>query len=134
MTSRRPMSAVEAQVLQILRQASQPLGAYAILNTLRSEGVNAPPTVYRALRRLVADGLVHRVQSRNAFVACDHPAHSDPIVIGVCGDCNATVELEDSDAVARLNRRARAAGFRVTDMTLELEGQCERCAAEAGDE
>ena len=52
----------------------KPLGAYDILDTLKRERVGAaPPTVYRALAFLLQQGLVHRIESRNAFVGCCEP-------------------------------------------------------------
>ena len=47
----------QALVLKILTKASQPLGAYAILDKLRSHGFKAPLTVYRALEQLAGQGL-----------------------------------------------------------------------------
>src|SRR5262249_46344853 len=49
----------------------KPLGAYEIMDEVARSGPRpAPITVYRALDFLRLNGLVHRIESRNAFVAC----------------------------------------------------------------
>ena len=66
------------QVLEILLASHQPLGAYDILAELNraadAERI-APPIVYRALEFLLAEGFIHRIESRNAFISCVHPGH-----------------------------------------------------------
>ena len=72
-------------------------------------GADAPPTVYRALDFLMANGFVHKLESVNAFVACHHPssaAHSVPFLI--CNSCHSAVELEDREIVTQLEKRARS--------------------------
>jgi hypothetical protein len=62
--------------------------AYEILDAVRDKGITAPPTVYRALNRLVEEGLAHRVESINAYVACAHSHHSDgAVVFAICDNC-----------------------------------------------
>ena len=66
------------QVLQILLQSHQPMGAYEILGQLNQRGnesMVAPPIVYRALEFLLAEGLIHRIECKNAFICCVHPGH-----------------------------------------------------------
>src|SRR5438105_11892694 len=65
------LTATRRRVLEALTASHQPLGAYEIIDRLAASGPRpAPPTVYRALDFLVANGLVHRIESRNAFIAC----------------------------------------------------------------
>ncbi|RBC86170.1 transcriptional repressor, partial [Xanthomonas oryzae pv. oryzae] len=89
----------------------------------------APPTVYRALDFLMANGFVHKLESVNAFVACHHPnsaQHSVPFLI--CDRCHSAVELEDHDVVLQLEARAKALGFQPQAQTLEVHGLCAKCA------
>src|SRR3546814_9809262 len=70
-------------------------------------GAAAPPTVYRALDFLLANGFIHKLESVNAFVACHHPStaqHSVPFLI--CDRCHSATELEDLDVVAQLEARS----------------------------
>jgi Fur family zinc uptake transcriptional regulator len=119
------------RVYELLVGAGEPLTAYELLRRLGGDGGNpAPPTVYRALDFLQAHGLVHRLASRNRFVACDHPEHGDHGgVFLVCGRCGHALEWSDAEVARVVVRTARAAGFRVGDDVLpEVEGLCPRCA------
>ena len=64
---------IRRQVLQALLSSHRPLGAYEVIDELaKSMPRPAPITVYRALDFLMENGLVHRIESRNAFLACAH--------------------------------------------------------------
>ena len=92
-------------------------------------GAAAPPTVYRALDFLLANGFIHKLESINAFVACHHPnaaQHSVPFLI--CDRCHSATELEDAGIVGQLDAAARALGFAPQAQTLEVHGLCARCA------
>ena len=80
-------------VLRILQASGRALGAYQILGELQNDGLSAPPQVYRALDRLCADGQVHRIESLNAFVACDQHGHEDDVGFAICESCAAVSEL-----------------------------------------
>jgi len=64
----------QSLVFGALSRAEGPLSAYTILDQLRDDGFRAPLQVYRALDKLVETGMVHRLESLNAFVACSHRA------------------------------------------------------------
>jgi Fur family zinc uptake transcriptional regulator len=130
MTS-KPLSATQQRVLALLAEAGKPLSAYDLLARLKDEGVNAPPTVYRALERLMRDGLAHRIESLNAFVACSHPHHQEWAAFVICDHCGAVSEATDPELRAHLDRVAGRAGFHATRMTVELHGHCASCAGSA---
>lgn len=67
-----PLTANQEAVYAALRRAQSPLSAYALLARLREQGFNAPTQVYRALDRLLEQGIVHRLESMNAYVSCRH--------------------------------------------------------------
>ena len=127
------LTAIRARVLGLIAQAGQPIKAYDLLDKVRAgegAGAAAPPTVYRALDFLMANGFVHKLESVNAFVACHHPnsdQHSVPFLI--CDRCHSAVELEDREVVTQLEARAKALGFHPQAQTLEVHGLCARCAA-----
>src|SRR5690606_9624291 len=75
MSTARPPDLTRNQtlVLDALEKADAPLSAYTILDRLRGDGLRAPLQVYRALEKLLSAGLVHRLESLNAFVACARP-------------------------------------------------------------
>ena len=68
MKASRSFAANHERVLRALRQAARPMTAYEILDVLGPFGISSPPTVYSALNRLLEDGLVHRLESINAYV------------------------------------------------------------------
>lgn len=126
----------QALVLEALHAAEAPLGAYALLDQLRDQGLRAPTQVYRALDRLLALGLAHRLESLNAFVACRHRhdppsspgAAGGPAVFVICDHCNRTLELTDSVIGGHLERLARDKGFGLHTSNIELRGLCATCS------
>jgi Fur family zinc uptake transcriptional regulator len=127
------LTPIRARVLGLIAAAGKPVKAYELLELVRAQkgvGADAPPTVYRALDFLMANGFVHKLESVNAFVACHHPnsdQHSVPFLI--CDRCHSAVELEDRDVVMQLEARAKALGFQPQAQTLEVHGLCARCAS-----
>ena len=120
------------QPLRLIAEAGKPVKAYELLEWVREGkgvGADAPPTVYRALDFLMANGFVHKLSSVNSFVACHHPSsnqHSVPFLI--CNRCHSATELEDASIVATLDAAARALGFAPQAQTLEVHGLCADCA------
>ena len=119
------------QVLQSLLATHRPLGAYELIDRLAAEGARrAPITVYRALDFLQAQGLVHRIESRNAFVACIHSHDSgNPVVFLLCDRCGAVGEVDSSAAANALKAAARAVGFTPKTPVIEIAGICANCRA-----
>ena len=126
------LTEIRARVLGLVAAAGKPIKAYDLLEQVRAgegAGAAAPPTVYRALDFLLANGFIHKLESVNAFVACHHPnaaQHSAPFLI--CDACHKAVELEDEHVVATLDAQARALGFSPQTQTLEVHGLCAECA------
>ena len=127
------LTPIRANVLRLIAEAGKPVKAYELLELVREGkgvGADAPPTVYRALDFLMANGFVHKLESVNAFVACHHPnsaQHSVPFLI--CDRCHSATELEDASIVAKLEAAARDLGFAPQAQTLEVHGLCGRCSA-----
>jgi len=126
------LTEVRRQVLGLILEAKQPVGAYALLDRLKEARAGAaPPTVYRALDFLLEQGLVHKVERLNAFVACgthDHDGHAHPAQLLVCRNCHAVTELDDHNVAHAIAKAAAAAGFKPARATVEVEGLCARCA------
>jgi Fur family zinc uptake transcriptional regulator len=117
------------QVLEILCASPKPLGAYDILDLLK-QGVPAakPPTVYRALEFLLQQGLVHRIESLNAYVGCVHPDHPHASQFLICRDCGEVRELESQSVDRTLGSALRACGFKADSRVVEVTGRCLRCS------
>ena len=120
-------------VLGALSHAAAPMTAYAILDALRDDGLRAPLQVYRALDKLKELGLIHRLESLNAFVACDRPhRHRGTTVFTICDGCGEASEFTDDAIAAQLDRRAGEHAFAMERATVELHGLCGRCTRENG--
>jgi Fur family zinc uptake transcriptional regulator len=122
----------QALVHETLRKADGPLSAYTILDRLRDEGFRAPLQVYRALDKLTVLGLVHRLESLNAFVACaDAHAHDHNglTTFAICERCGQVEEFADPVVRARLEGWAADNRFRADKTVIEIRGTCAACAA-----
>ena len=121
---------VQAEVLAVLRRRRGPLSAYDILATFREANPKiAPPTIYRALSALMARGRVHRLESLNAYIACQCSGHRDASVLSICADCGAVEESVAPDVVRELSRVAGKSGFAAKRHVIEVHGVCETCGA-----
>jgi Fur family zinc uptake transcriptional regulator len=117
------------RVLELIAIAGRPVKAYDLLESLKRErgGVAAPPTVYRALDFLIEHGFIHRLESINAFVTCQHPSIRHTVPFLICDICASATELCDSGVAAVLDEDARRLGFLPGTQTLEVRGVCRRC-------
>lgn len=121
----------QSLVMGALSKAGGPLSAYAILDQLRDQGFRAPLQIYRALDKLVEYGLVHRLESLNAFVACRDPGceSHETTAFTICETCGQVSEITDDTLARRLKALARDAQFALKKTTIELRGTCRSCRA-----
>jgi Fur family zinc uptake transcriptional regulator len=126
---RARLTPIRRRVLEIVWGQHQPIGAYEALHGKAGAGAAAPPTVYRALDFLIAQGLVHRLESLNAYIGCPQPEESHASQFLICTDCGEVTEIEGSEIVASARRQAAARGFSLDRLTIELAGRCSHCAA-----
>jgi Fur family zinc uptake transcriptional regulator len=122
------LTPMRRHVLEALLASHRPLGAYEIIERLADPGRPAPITVYRALDFLRDNGLVHRIESRNAFVACVHNhADNDIVVFFLCERCGAVGEAPGGAVAETLKASARAVGFAPKSPVIEIAGICAHC-------
>ena len=121
----------QALVLNVLSNASQPLGAYAILDKLRSHGFKATLTVYRALEQLAGQGLVHKIESLNSWTTCCGEHQANPPVFEICSDCGNVTEQFDGELVKSLNSMSERSGFIPDRSIIEIHGRCDDCGSDA---
>ncbi len=128
--SGKKLTPLRRRVLELVLNAGKPVGAYNLLKSLRADGFSdAPPTIYRTLEFLQAQGLVHRIAKSNTFVACSRP-HDDHFgLIFVCRQCGGAVELEEQQVIADIGCCAGRLGFQMSRQVLEVEGTCRDCGA-----
>ena len=125
------LTPIRRNVLGALLASHKPLGAYEIIDRMAPKGPRpAPITAYRALEFLRQNGLVHRIESRNAFIACVHNHAAGALVVFlICERCGAVGEASSTDVTATLTSAARAVGFTPKSPVLELTGVCTHCGA-----
>lgn len=126
------LTAIRRRVLELIWANHQPTKAYDLLAQINDErGHTAPPTVYRALDFLLDAGLVHKIESQNAFIGCgiDHDRHPPKFLI--CRECGRAAEIENEAIDDAITHAARQSGFVVDHQTIEIDGRCARCAAGA---
>lgn len=128
------LTPLRRHVLQLVWAGHKPVGAYDVLNALSSDGRRAaPPTVYRALDFLMEAGLVHRLDSLNAYIGCPDPAHAHSGQFLICRSCQDVIELDEGAINERIVAAAAAAGFEAERQMLEVRGVCSRCADKSPD-
>jgi Fur family zinc uptake transcriptional regulator len=122
------LTKLRRRVLEIVLESHRPAGAYDILGALaRDGGKPAPPTVYRALDFLRAQGFVHRIDSLNAFAACFAPAKAHRSHFLLCRACGSASEIEDATLESALAAAASRTGFTAENETVEITGLCADC-------
>ncbi len=116
------------EVLEILLASHQPMGAYDILEIMNRDSNGArisPPIVYRALEFLLDLGVVHRLESKNAYICCVRPGHDSGARFLICRDCDRVAELDIADRA--LFDEADNLGFAVDHSVIEITGVCAEC-------
>jgi len=125
------LTPLRKRVLELVWESHESIKAYDLLDKLSdSQGSAKPPTVYRALDFLLEQGLIHRIESENAYVGCRHPEHSHDFQLLICDDCRNVEEVAVAGVTAAIDKQARKQGFKVTRQTVEIHGQCPECAGQ----
>jgi Fur family zinc uptake transcriptional regulator len=119
----------QQNVLSCLGAAKEPLGAYAILDRIRAEGAAYPSTIYRALNELMELGLVHKIESCDAFIACAHEVDHRQAAFAICRQCQKVIEVPlRHDQQANIDALAPK-DIAVERVVLEFAGLCTACRA-----
>lgn len=122
------LTPLRRQVYTLVAAAGKPIGAYDLQAALEPERGRVPPTtVYRALEFLVEHGFVHRIESRNAFVACCEIGKPHQSQFLICERCGDTLEIPGEELAEQLSSTPPAHGFEVHKQVVELSGLCSEC-------
>ena len=116
-------------VLDILESASEPLKAYTILFDIQKKGIKSPLQVYRALDKLIEIGKVHKIESRNSYVACKHEGCNAKTSTSflICENCDSVTELIGNNLFSYFSKQAEKNSFNYKKHNLEIIGLCENC-------
>ena len=116
-------------VLDLVEKSSEPLKAYSILFNVQKKGLKAPLQVYRALDKLVEIGKIHKIESRNAFVACKNSSCqvSKATAFSICENCEKVTEINNSNLSKYLTNFKDNSGMNYSKYNLEFFGLCKKC-------
>ncbi|MFC0396910.1 Fur family transcriptional regulator [Paraburkholderia rhizosphaerae] len=124
------LTPLRRKVLELLLTSGRATKAYSLLDEMRQiHPGSAPPTVYRALDFLLAAGLVHRIESINAFTVCHDLTQCQHGMLVVCQQCGSVAELHQPKLREALMAQVAHAGYRLAGEEIELKGLCADCQA-----
>lgn len=118
-------------VFAALVEHGHPLGAYDLIEKLRpaSGRSPAPIAIYRALEFLLENGLIHRLETLNAFIACPHHHEEGArVAFLICETCRHVEEASSESVDAALLALAARVDFVARRHVMELAGTCRACA------
>ena len=117
-------------ILDYIEKVNEPIKAYSILHNVQKKGIKAPPQVYRALDKLVEIGKIHKIESRNAFVACKNSSCqlSKATAFSICESCEEVSEISDNKLSKYLKSFQDKAGMKFKKYNLEFFGLCKKCS------
>jgi Fur family zinc uptake transcriptional regulator len=116
------------KVYALLLEKKSAVGAYELLDALKlTESSAKPATVYRTLDFLLEFGLIHKIESTNAFVACHHFDCTHPVQFLICDTCGDVKEIQSEGLKDTLDKQAQTVGFSVVKQTIEAHGTCVIC-------
>ena len=116
-------------IFELIHKSPEPLKAYTILYNVQKKGIKAPPQVYRALDKLVEIGKIHKIESKNAFVACRNSdcEISKATAFSICESCEIVDEISDVKLSKYLSNFNQKKGMKYKKFNLELFGLCKKC-------
>jgi len=116
-------------IFDLIDKSSQPLKAYSILFNVQKKGIKAPLQVYRALDKLIEIGKIHKIESRNAFIACQNSSCqiSNATAFSICESCEKVTEISNPSLSKYLSNIKNKDGMKYNKYNLEFFGLCKKC-------
>lgn len=119
---------IRQRILELIWQSHKPILAYDILKTLRKEKENTePPTVYRGLDFLLDQKLIHKIESKNAYVGCSYTNQPHIGQFLICSSCDQFIEIDSARINQTILDEADRCGFKIDHQTVEIAGYCPKC-------
>jgi Fur family zinc uptake transcriptional regulator len=117
------------KVLELIWESHQAAKAYDLLDRIKVfDQAAKPTTIYRALEFLLEQGLIHRVESLNAYIGCNCSEQQHEQLLLICGHCQQIEERAAPEVMAAVAREISAAGFAAAHKAIEIHGLCAMCA------
>ena len=129
MVELQTLSKNQQLVFDIILKAKEHLKAYSILYNVQKKGIKAPQQIYRALDKLIEIGKIHKIESRNAFVACKNIncELSKATAFSICENCEQVEEIKDIKLSKYLSNYNDKTGMKYKKYNLEFYGICRKC-------
>ena len=126
---KKELSKNQKIVLDFIQKTNRPVKAYSILSNVSKKGLKAPPQVYRALDRLIKIGKIHKIESKNAFIACKNSSCtiSNATAFSICDSCEMITEISNPKLSKYLANFEDETGMRYNKYNLEFFGLCKKC-------
>ena len=115
--------------LDLLEETKEPLTAYAILFDIQKKGIKSPLQVYRALDKLIEMGKVHKIESKNSYIACSNANCTSQTSTSflICEICDSVTELKKNNLSTYFSKQSEKSNFKYTKHNLEIYGACKTC-------
>ena len=129
MQKQQTLSRNQKIIFDLIDKSPEPMKAYSILFNVQKKGIKAPLQVYRALDKLVEIGKIHKIESRNAFIACQNSSCqvSKATAFSICESCEKVTEIKNSSLSKYLSNFKDKAGMKYRKYNLEFFGLCKKC-------
>jgi len=129
MQKQESLSKNQQIIFDFIEKAKEQLKAYSILFNVQKKGIKAPLQVYRALDKLVEIGKIHKIESRNAFIACKNSncEVSNATIFSICNKCENVSEINNPKLSKYLTNFEDDTGMQYNKYNLEFFGLCKKC-------
>ncbi|MDB2415052.1 transcriptional repressor [Rickettsiales bacterium] len=121
---------IRQKVLKLLwKNGHNAVKAYDLLEMLQKEDSSAKPvTIYRALDFLLENRLIHKLESQNSFIGCNHPTRQHNCAFLICDHCHEVEECcNNGKLIEAINSNIDSKTFHIENITLEIHGTCQNC-------
>jgi len=117
-------------VHKLLKSSNKPLKAYSILFEIQKMGIKSPTQVYRALDKLIEIGKVHKIESKNSYVACKNKncLNKSSTSFLICNSCEKITEIEEETMSEQFSNLCKKFNSNYSQHNLEIFGTCSTCS------
>ncbi|WP_024296995.1 transcriptional repressor [Methylomicrobium lacus] len=123
------LTPIRLQVLKLIWESHQAVKAYDLLDRLKPLKQEAKPaTIYRALDFLIDQGLIHRIESLNAFIGCNCSGQQHEQLLLICKQCLEVEERPAPEVMRALSSEIKRADFTAHSKAIEIHGICAKCS------
>ena len=122
------LTEIRQTVLGLVWKSHKPIKAYDILKDIKGVGSEKPPTVYRAINFLLENGLIHKINSQQSYIGCEHPNLHKQCYFLSCNKCGETSECCSVEMDKMFKKALKKEKFNQSDIVCEISGVCSSCS------